>query len=960
MNKKIIFLLNILLIFLTSPSWGVVFYWQKQPQNERLVFQFKNPLSEIKVTRTGTQEISIILPADYLLKEPPPAPVDLSFSRLVKEVLPQKQNILIKTKDSAFGFISFLKKQENTLYLDVFYDPLGKKWTPLPKKPSPQPKKTTSSSTSNQSKPEKKKTPPAVEKKITPRASDQTPSTKPTPPKEEQQPISIPEKKPEPVQETKPPAPAKTPLSPANQQPLYKLKAPIKKVPIEQAVIIRPSTEVEKQASSTTNLPTSEDNNASSSEKEQPVSSASETIQTPSAPTPTPATTPQTAQTEPSAVNATEQTPDFEGLLITTKAAIVNGELDVALESLGNMIKNPKLPEKLKEEIYYLYADVLFDKYKSKLPEGFADLIAAYERAINYNPKSLRVPSALLNLGYIHLKLGNIPEARGYFNLLKEKYPYDPNIPLIYYYWGEFYFKQKQYQKAADELQFLITKFPDHKIAEDAAILLAKSLNNLEYYKQSLDIIKYLEQRWPRYYLKRPDVLLQAAYLYYKNKLLEEAKKRYLLYYNLLPQGEGADIALARVGDIFLLENKKQAAKKLYEEAVRLFPEKEGGLIAAMRLAEEGIYDQPKLKDMFTVFNRPFNLRPQQIYTSIIQKYPQSPLASLAQIKLAMWELFNKRPEKSLQVLKDFFQKPNSELQDKALEVSKEALEAILNKYTEGDSPAKILESLNKYPFLNQVISHLSPATQLLLASAYIQTNNIPKALDIIKPMLTQDPQKQEVQNALALALTLYLKLEDWDRVVNLGEKANKWPLSNTQKQNVDYALALAYQKKKQVSKSIPLWRKLAADIKLPVNKRAYALYFLASHYVEEKQWENVYIFAQEALSLFLQEKKQDKEKIIDCLKMLIKATSITGRTLEALSWALELKKYIPEQDPLWPSFQYQLADLYKLNGNEKAWQDTLKELIAKKANSLYAQLAKRDLSIAQLKEKANFFAPKP
>ncbi len=112
MNKKIIFLLSILLIFLTTPSWGVVFFWQKQPQNERLVFQFKNPLSKIKVTRTGTQEISIILPAAYLQKEPPPAPVDLSFSRLVKELLPQKQNILIKTKTSAFGFISFWKKMK--------------------------------------------------------------------------------------------------------------------------------------------------------------------------------------------------------------------------------------------------------------------------------------------------------------------------------------------------------------------------------------------------------------------------------------------------------------------------------------------------------------------------------------------------------------------------------------------------------------------------------------------------------------------------------------------------------------------------------------------------------------------------------------------------------------------------------------------------------------------------------
>lgn len=955
--KKISFFCLFLILFLTPKGWGVVYFWQKQPQNERLVFEFTQPIPSFKVVRTNYQELTIYLPSTLLSKEPPASPVSLAFSRLIKEVILQKENILIITKTNSFGYIFFWQEKEKKLYVDIFYDPLGKKWNPPQKSKQITPKK----ELKKVKKIPSPKQQPKPKPKVKSSAEKKEPPSKPVQPtntSSSEQPPSSPLSTAKAVPETKTIPTTPTPQTPLPKTtPLYKIKAPIKRVSIEQAEILRPSNLSQKTAPPAT-YPTNTNASASKETTNLPPKNATSTTNSPQNNTSLASPEKSTPPTEQEASsNATQ--PDFEALLVTTKAAIVNGELDAAIDSLEGMLKNPLLPDKLKEEIYYLYADVLFDKYKDKLPEGFAKLISAYERAINYNPKSLRVPSALLNLGYINLKLKNIPEARGYFNLLREKYPYDPNIPLTYYYWGEFYFNNQQYQKAADELQYVLTKFPDHKVAEDAAILLAKSLTKLEYYKQGLEIIKYIEQRWPRYYLKRTDTLMQAAYLYYKNKYFKEAKKRYLLYYNLLPKGKEADIALARIGDIFLLENKTQAAKKFYEQAATQFPEKEGGLIASMRLAEEGIYDKPSLKDMFSVFNRPFNLRPQQIYTTIIEKYPESPLANIAKVKLAMWELFNKRPENSLDILKKFFTKLDPNLKEKALEVGKEAFSAILSKYTQGNNPSKALFFISKYPFLEQVIPLLAPKQKLLLISAFIQDNQIDQALKLLKPLLRQDPKLEHTRDALALALTLYLKLEDWDKVIELGQKAKKWPLSESQKQKVLFSLALAYQKKNNFAQSIPLWRQLASDIKLDIDKRAYALYFLAKHYAQEKQWENVYIFAQEALSLFLKNTSKEKEKIIDCLKMLIVTTKLTGREMEALSWALELKKYIPESSPSWPSFQYQLADLYQLNGNQKAWQETLKELIAKKRNSLYAELAQRDLALYNLKQKASVFAPK-
>ncbi|MDQ7032392.1 MAG: tetratricopeptide repeat protein [Desulfonauticus sp.] len=956
--KKYFFIFLMFFIF-PLPAKGFVYFWQKKPQNERLVFEFSKTEPKPKVYRTGIKQLTIQLSPEILKKEPLPAPVDLSFSYLIKEVILRRPNIIIKTKTPAFGFISIWKKDEHRLYIDIFYDPLGKKWKPIAKttknKTSPSTKQKPKTKTIPKPKKNQKKSPvPKPQKQILLKpkntVSSPTVSQRPKPANQSQ------------VKSKITPVSFNSSLSSASvpQEPLYKLRAKIRHVDITKAVVIRPSRPNKPTSNEDQQPPISsnlgkQDLNQQNASKELSLPSQKITNQT------VEKTTPPNAASAPSeGQNNNATVPDFQSILINAKASIANGELDAALEALKGIVNHPKLPDNLKEDTYYTYADLLYTLYKDKFPDHFEEVLSAYKRAINYNPKSPQVPKGLLRLGYINLKVNNLPEARGYFNLLRKKYPYSPETPLTYFYWGDYYFQHQQYQKAADLFQTFITKYPDHKIAQTAAIELAKSLKELQYYKQALEIVDYIEQRWPRYYLKRPYFLLDAAYLYYKNKKLNPAKTHYLLYYNLLPDGKKVDVALARIGDIYLLEHHKQAAKKIYELTASKFPDKEGGLIAAMRLAEEGIYDKPSIKDMFSIFNRPYNLRPEKIYTKIIKKHPDSPLASLAKIKLAIWELFNNRPLKSLDVLADFFKHPPEELKTKALEVAAKNFAILLKKYLPTHNYKQIFKLQKAYPFLKQALKYLNDEQRLLLANAYIESNQIEKGLAIILPFLNKDPKLKITQDALALALTVYLKLEDWSKIIKLGKKIKNWPLSKRQREQIDFALALAYEKLKQFDKSIPLWRKIASDINIVPKKRAYALYFLANHYAEKRDWENVYIFAQEALSIFLEKfKNTEQDKIIVCLKLLIQATDITGRTTEALGWALELKKILPKNSPLYPSFLYQLANLYKENGDNNGWKNTLQELITKKPDSLYAQMAKEDLSLVKLKREIQQFEPK-
>ena len=989
---------------------ALIYYWGKHPQSERIVFKFERKIPEFQLKRTAKKQITLFLPSDIWKKELKPTPVDLSFSRLVEKIVISRNGLEIKTKHNKFGFISARVSEEQKIVLDIFYDPLGAKWSPPQKTTKKQTNLTKTKKAKNFSKKasslssQTPRSAPGSQRgnlsKSSPsnQASSSSPSNlRQSKIKQKIRPGSAPVKQhkhnasfshtPQPTKkaESKPQDINATSVAPkqTKKEPLYKLKARIKKVSPDKAQILRSNNSQDNNIDSFEKEPAQENPNAEQNGRtaieKQPESNTTPLSQDTNTISPTTnikdqslpesknSATAKTPSTKDAAGQNSNQ-PNFQDILITVRAAIANGELDAALEALTPLVKDPRLPDELKEEVLYTYADLLFQKNRNNLEENFSQVVNAFEQAINYDPKSPRLSSALLNLGYIHLQVGNIPEAKAYFNLLRKKFPYDPNIPLTYFYWAEYFYRKKDFQKAADAFQYIVQKYPENRIAKKAAVGLAKSLKELEFYKQAKEIIDYIEQRWPRYYIDDPDFLILSGYVAYKNKKYQQAKEKFWHYVNLRPQGDKADIALARIGDIYLLGGKKRAAKEVYQETVTRFADQEGGLIAAMRLAEEWIYDQPTINQMYSVFNRPYNLRPRKLYTMIIKKFPDSPLAPVAMLKLAIWQLWRNQYFDALQTINKFFRqyKNKKELKPRAEELVVQIFSAMTKHYAAEENYLPIIKTWKKYPFLHQYMKKFDPEIKLALAYGFAKTGEIDKALKLGGFVLNKKNVDQNNYAALGLMLNIYIGLKNWEKIIELGKKGLKWDLPPEQKKQLRsatalayrqlrYATALAYEKLGHPEKALPLWRKLAADIDLPKKQRSYALYFLAQDALVQGDLENVYVFAQEALSIFL-ETKEEVEKIKSCLELLIQVTEKTGRKKEALGWALELGTYIKESDPDWPAFEYQLAKLYKINGDTATWKKILTELINKKPDSLFSKMAKSDLnSIPLLKEASKY-----
>jgi len=647
--------------------------------------------------------------------------------------------------------------------------------------------------------------------------------------------------------------------------------------------------------------------------------------------------------------------------LYEAQSLMFNGALDKALPIYEDILRQRDVPDDVREETLFAVADVKKEIHKDELDDYFNEISQAYIEAMNANQRSTRVPRALLNLGLINLRVGNFPEAKAYFKILQDRFPDDENIPSISYYWGEYYYRKGDYKKAADQFQYLIQTYPEHELVKQAAYYLADSLNRTGFIEQAFQIVDYIDKRWPDYYMENPQFLQLAGDVETKLKKWDMAKNHYFTYYNLNPEAEGSDVVLARLGDLYIHQNERNAAKQVYQKAIEDFPDREGGLVAKMRLAEEGIYDEPTLAEMASVFNRPYNKRPENIYREIIKDHPDSPLAPIALLKLAMWYGYNKQYPEALTTAQDFIDKyPDNQFIDRARRLGDSVFTlAVPGMVAEGRF-GRVVRYWESYDFIGQKDTKVDDQTRLNVALSYWKIGQPEKALELIKPYLSGRQKPGISDQALGMAVNLYLDQLAWKEISDLIATAKQnWKLEPKQLRQLDYARAMSLQNLGQDAEAQAMWAELAKDMNVEPAFRAYAMYYMAKAAMERQDLRRVFVYSQEALTLLLQT-NGDPEKIKDAVLMSIYATERSGRYEEALKWARQYDQYIDVDNPEWASTRFKLARIYRKAGAIDEWKQLLTDIIEKKPDSLQAQLAKSALDTYDLEQQVQQYAPGP
>jgi TolA-binding protein len=647
--------------------------------------------------------------------------------------------------------------------------------------------------------------------------------------------------------------------------------------------------------------------------------------------------------------------------VLKAQSDMVGGKWADAVKSLEELLHEPNLKGEQREEVLYALADSYMQLYKDDSAKNFDKIMAAQQTAMNANLKSRHVPRALINMGLLNLRVNQLPEAKAYFNIVKKKYAHDQNASVIPYTLGEYYRGKGNLKAAAEQYQSLIQDYPDSRAAKETAFILAQTLRSLGNFPKAYQIVDYLDKRWPLFYMENPEFLRLEAEVEEKVGKAAQAKDHYWTYYNLKPAGEYADVTLVRIGDIYLRQDKKTAAKEIYQKALHDFPNSEGGLVARMRLAEEGIYDDPTMGEMAPVFDRPATLKPNETYDYIANKFPKSPLAPLALIKLGMWQFHHKAWLDAMKTADAFLSRyPASDLTGKAKELGFQSFLQSLPGLVQDGNYARVLQMYDTLPYVKENQGKLGDEAQMAMAVSAWKRGQPDRALKFAGRFLGKKPVPKYSEMALDLAMNIFMEGKQWKRISDLATKANAaWKLSPRQKAQFETARAMALENQGDTAKSLPLWTRIASDQSADAATRAHATYVLAKDAARKQDMVRLFALSQEALGQLLAT-GGDKDKIKDCLLMAITATERSGRFNETLKWGNEFDRIIPASDPDWAPVRLRLADIYRRGGQTAEWKGILEEIVKKKPGTLYARMAGQALESSALDQRLQNYLKNP
>ena len=412
------------------------------------------------------------------------------------------------------------------------------------------------------------------------------------------------------------------------------------------------------------------------------------------------------------------------------------------------------------------------------------------------------------------------------------------------------------------------------------------------------------------------------------------------------------------------MKGEKKAGKELYNESVRRFPDKDGALVAMMRLAENSVNDDPSIAGMFSIFDGPFTMAPVEVYRTIIEKHPKSALVPLAEIKLAMWHLWKHQFIETLDTTATFLQKyPDHELAPKAKEIALQTFAILSAESVAEGRYGRMREIWEQYPIVHGQEEILPAESRVALGVSYWKDGKPDEALKTIEPFFLGRKVPEYSEMALSLVLSIYLEHEQWRSIREVAKRVELWELSPESQQQLDYSLALAAENLSENEVAAPIWQKLYDSGTLPPSQMAYAAFFLARDAERQRELEKAYGLGKEALGRLIEQSERnpnaaDLSKIRTQLSSLMDVAETAGRLREALGFAEQYLQYLPAQDNERVAVQYRMARIYRKQGNLDSWKTTLTDIAAKNPGTVYGQLANSELKAAEIAQDAARYSP--
>ena len=229
---------------------------------------------------------------------------------------------------------------------------------------------------------------------------------------------------------------------------------------------------------------------------------------------------------------------------------------------------------------------------------------------------------------------------------------------------------------------------------------------------------------------------------------------------------------------------------------------------------------------MLAIFEKPNPRIPSIFYQRISRDYPNAPEAISARLRTIAWQYRNKEYVPAMDAARgfmiDYEDKPESL---RAKDILLRAFAVELSNSLSEENYERVLSLWERYPQVQPYYQPLEPDLRVALARGQLNRGNEAAGLELLAPFLETHENPEYGLYAYNLYLSSYLRSQNWDGILSLGDKVHDWKLPPEARHQLDYAMALSAENLNLPGRALPLWKTLAPLSDIPLYQRAYANY---------------------------------------------------------------------------------------------------------------------------------------
>ena len=662
--------------------------------------------------------------------------------------------------------------------------------------------------------------------------------------------------------------------------------------------------------------------------------------------------------------NEVPKPPDSVAMIEEAQKLINTMQFQTARDMLED-IKTHVLTQEQREKVLYLLSDANYGLYANRWLEGYEPISISTSEAMNFNLKSPLVADALYRLGQLNLDVGNQQDALGYFKALKTKYPSHPSVPQGLYKLGKDQLDKQQYADAVRNFQTILDEYPENRVVREAARYMAEALYKQGHYERALILVDFVDRRWPRIYLEDPPYLLMVGDLQLRMRRYPEALQTLWTYYNLLPDTPENHKILLEIGNLYLRSGHDKGARDVFDELLRKYPKSPSAPMAILRLGEMTITPpNPTLDELFALFEKPGFTLPETAYRRILAEYPDAPEAEMAALRLLAWQFWNRETAEAMAGAAAFLEKyPSSPMGLRAETIIRDGFVRERALALAEENYERLLKLWETYPQVRIPEDKLDDDLRVALARAQLNRGAESEGMALLEPFLKRSKDPKYGEYVYNLKLAKLLREENWNGILDLGERIATWPMAPDMRNQLDYSLAISAENLGLPQKALPIWKTLYKRTDIPLYQKAYATYFLARDAERRKDLKDAYDLNLETLKLFteLEDERSDKadpERVRESLAALMDVTEVANRFAEALDWTDRYGRFVNEDSPDYAGLKFRQARLHRKMGDLARWRNLLEDIVRREPDSVFGRMASSELRTQEVARDLTRFAP--